>query len=102
MKTFARALLPLFLAIACGTASADTPAERRTEIQKRTKEVLTKLYSVRPSAKGAISSAYGYAVFTNLGINLVLISAAGGNGLAHNNKTGKSTYMKMISGGVGL
>ena len=83
-------------------AAAQSPAERRAEINKRSSEVLQRLYKVRPGAKEAISKAYGYAVFTNLGINLVFISAAGGNGLAHNNKTGKDVYMKMVSGGVGL
>lgn len=41
-------------------------------------------------------------MFTNLGVNLVLMSLAGGSGLAHENKTGKDIYMKMLSGGVGL
>jgi lipid-binding SYLF domain-containing protein len=102
MKILARSLVLLSLAIACGMASAETPAERRAEITKRSNEVLQRLYKVRPGAKDAIAKSYGYAVFTNLGVNLVLLSAAAGNGLAHNNKSGKSTYMKMISGGVGL
>ena len=101
MRPFARAfLLPLVLV--CASAAAETPAERRAEISKRSSEVLQRLYKVHPSARGAIAKAHGYAVFTNLGVNLVLISAAAGNGLAHNNKTGKSTYMKMISAGVGF
>ena len=101
MRPFASAfLLPLVFVFA--SAAADTPAERRAEINKRSSEVLQRLYKARPGAKDAVTKSYGYAVFTNLGINLILISAAGGNGLAHNNKSGKSTYMKMISGGVGL
>ena len=83
-------------------AAAQNPAERRAEIDKRSNEVLQRLYKAKPGAKDAIDKAYGYAVFTNLGINVVFISAAGGNGLAKVNKGGKPIYMKMVSAGVGL
>lgn len=49
-----------------------------------------------------IKNSYGYAVFSNVGINFVVFSAEGGIGLAHDNKTGKNTYMNMASGGVGF
>ncbi|HUH86182.1 MAG TPA: YSC84-related protein [Stellaceae bacterium] len=96
--------LGIFLLLVCfaGAALAETHAERRAEINKRRADTLAKLYKVHPAARGRIAGAYGYAVFTNLGINLVLIAAAGGNGVAHDNKTGHDTYMKMVSGGVGL
>jgi lipid-binding SYLF domain-containing protein len=83
-------------------AFAQNVAERRAEVDKRSNEVLQRLYKAKPGAKDAVSKAYGYAVFTNLGINLVFISAAGGNGLARVNKGGKTTYMKMASAGIGL
>ena len=41
-------------------------------------------------------------MFSNVGINLLLLSTANGYGVAHNNETGKDTYMKMWSGGVGI
>ena len=41
-------------------------------------------------------------MFTNLGVNLVIMSVAGGSGVAHDNKSGRDLYMKMLSGGVGL
>lgn len=94
--------LLLTLALFAAPVSADTPAERRAEINKRTKETLAQLYKVRPSAKADVAKAYGYAVFDNLGINIIFLSAGGGTGLAHNNRTGKSTYMKMLTGGVGI
>ena len=99
MKNIAIALVLASLAL---PAAAETPAERRAEIKKRTAETLTRLYTVHPAAKTKISKAYGYAVFTNLGINLIFLSAAGGNGLAHQNKAGKDIFMKMLSGGVGF
>jgi len=97
MKAIAAALA---LFIAASSALAESPAERRAEIRKRTSETLGKLYKIHPAAKGKISGSYGYAVFTNLGVNLVLLSVAGGSGLAHGG--GRDVYMKMLSGGVGL
>ena len=49
-----------------------------------------------------MANAVGYAVFSNTGINVLLLSTANGWGVAHNNETGKDTYMKMWSGGVGV
>jgi len=65
-------------------------------------ETLKMLYKYAPEAKKMISRSYGYATFTNFGVNLILVSTEGGKGLAHNNKTGINTYMNMASGGVGL
>jgi len=98
MRAFAGFLLLLFSV----HAFAESPAERRAGINKRRSETLAKLYQVHPAAKAKIGAAYGYAVFTNLGVNLVIMSVAGGSGVAHDNKTGRDTYMKMLSGGVGL
>jgi len=98
MRAFAAFLLLMFSL----SAVAESAGERRAEINKRRGETLAKLYQVHPAAKGKIGAAYGYAVFTNLGVNLVIMSVAGGSGVAHDNKTGRDTYMKMLSGGVGL
>jgi len=57
---------------------------------------------VHPAARADIQRAAGYAVFSNVGVNLIFLSAAGGSGVAHNNQTGKDTYMTMISGGLGI
>lgn len=65
-------------------------------------ETLAKLYKVHPLARGDIQNSVGYAVFSNIGVSLILLSAAGGSGVAHDNRSGKDTYMKMISGGIGL
>ena len=100
--TLRRVAIFLVLAGFCVASLAETPAERRAEINKRRAETLAKLYQVHPAAKAKIAGAYGYAVFTNLGINLVLMSVAGGSGVAHDNKAGRDVYMKMLSGGVGL
>jgi len=74
----------------------------RQEIQKMSRETLQMLYRYAPRARQQIKNAYGYATFSNVGINLFLLSTENGSGLAHNNKTGRDIYMKMFSGGVGV
>ncbi len=92
----------IFLSGFAGSAFAASPQEKRNEIRKMRSETLAKLYKVHPLARGDISRAVGYAVFSNIGVNLILLSAAGGSGVAHDNRTGRDVYMKMISGGVGF
>ena len=82
-------------------AKGDDPEEKRQTIQKMRQETLAGLYKYAPHAKDDILKAAGYAVFSNTGINLFVVSTANGWGVAHNNKTGKDTYMKMFSGGAG-
>lgn len=65
-------------------------------------ETLQLLYKYAPEARDMVLRSYGYATFTNVGVNIILFSAEGGKGMAHNNRTGKNTYMNMASGGIGL
>lgn len=76
--------------------------QERVERIKTSNETLQLLYKYAPEAKKMLQRSYGYATFTNVGVNLVLLSAEGGKGVAHNNKTGAKTYMNMASGGIGL
>jgi len=80
----------------------DENNKARLERKQTNQETLKKLYKYDPKAKEMIARSYGYATFTNFGVNLILFSAEGGKGLAYNNKTKKYTYMNMASGGVGL
>jgi len=84
------------------TGSGSSPAQERSEVQRMRSETLAKLYKVQPGAQAHIQKAAGYAVFSNVGVNLILLSAAGGSGVARDNKTGRDTYMRMVSGGVGF
>ncbi|EDZ63228.1 hypothetical protein SMGD1_1367 [Sulfurimonas gotlandica GD1] len=88
-----------------GKSDKDVKAENneaRKERQKTSNETLKKLYKYAPKSKKMIENSYGYATFTNVGVNLIILSAEGGKGMAHNNKTGKNIYMNMGSGGVGF
>lgn len=93
------------VALLCGIAGPSQAAsaeEQRSEIRKMRKDTLAQLYKVHPAARANIQKAAGYAVFSNVGINLIFLSAAGGSGVAHDNRSGKDIYMKMVSGGIGI
>ena len=78
--------------------------KQKSEILEMREETLARLYREKPSAEDMISKAVGYAVFSNTGINVLLISTANGKGIAHDSSSGNDIYMKMFSagGGVGL
>ncbi len=65
-------------------------------------ETLQLLYKFAPQTRRMVANSYGFATFSNVGLNFAAISGEGGEGLAHNNKTRKNTYMNMASGGIGL
>ena len=90
----------LFLA-ACGPKGGN-PNEKRQAVRDMAQDTLVKLRAIEPQAKADMNSAVGYAAFTNTGINLLLVSTGNGWGIAHDNETGKETYMKMFSAGVGV
>jgi len=78
------------------------PREARKGLLDMRKATLNKLYKESPHARKEVQNSVGYVVFSNIGINLFLISTANGAGVAHNNKTGEDTFMSMFSGGVGV
>ena len=95
--------LALCLSFLGGCASTgSTPSEKRASIQKMRQDVLTQLYSLKPSTRAQIQHAPGYAVFSNANVNIIFASFSGGYGVVHNNHTGRDTYMKMGEAGIGL
>jgi lipid-binding SYLF domain-containing protein len=104
MKTAIKRLV-LAVAIICVipfSAEAASRNEQRAGIQKMQSDVLGKLYRTQPGAEKEIASAVGYAVFSSADVAALFVSGSYGHGLAHNNSTGKETYMQMASAGVGL
>jgi lipid-binding SYLF domain-containing protein len=79
----------------------ETPAEKRAAIDAVAKESLTKLFNENGGAEKLHAKAYGYAVFDNHKVAFV-VSGGGGAGVAVEKASGKRTYMKMGTGGVGL
>jgi lipid-binding SYLF domain-containing protein len=89
--------------LAVGLASAgDSPEKKREKARKRAAATLEDLYKIQPESREAIQKSVGYAVFSNVGTNLLLVSTARGAGVAVNSKTKQDTFMKMISAGGGL
>ena len=83
-------------------ALADKAAKKRAKIDSMSVEVLERLYKEAPQTRDMIKKAEGYGVFSNIGVNVIFLSAGGGNGVVVDNDSGKRTYMNMGSAGVGI
>ena len=84
------------------TAHAKLSDKDKNETQEMRQEVLAQLYENNPEARDLITNSEGYAVFNNGGVNLIFLSAGSGKGVAHDNRSGQDTYMRMATGGVGI
>jgi len=85
-------------------AAADKAAEQRAEIRKMRDQTLADLYKQRPELRAKVEKAPGYAVFSNVGVQVVFFGGAGGHGVAVDNNTGKEIFMSMaqVSAGLGV
>jgi lipid-binding SYLF domain-containing protein len=101
MSIVPTAVLAVLLA-ACATTGGSTPAEKRKAVHTMKQGVLTELYKVKPDTRKQIQAAPGYAVFSNVNVNVIFASFGGGYGVVHNGKTGRDVYMKMGEVGIGL
>jgi lipid-binding SYLF domain-containing protein len=80
----------------------DKVAQERAEIRKMAKDTLVRLYKAQPSAKKAVQSAAGYAVFSNFGMKIFVAGGGSGKGVALSNTSKKETFMKMVEVQAGL
>ena len=85
-------------------AKGDSPEEKRANIQHMTTQTLADLYKEKPGVKARLEKATGYAVFSNLNVKILMLGSGQGYGMAVDNGTKKTVYMKMVElgGGVGL
>ncbi len=63
---------------------------------------LQRLYKAQPNAKTAVEGAAGYAVFSNMGVKILVAGSGNGKGIAVDNKTKHETFMRMIELQAGL
>lgn len=80
----------------------DSKEQQRAEVRKTSQQILNQLYRASPSAKGAVASAAGYAVFSNFGMKIFVAGGGTGSGVAVNNANKKETFMKMVEVQAGL
>lgn len=67
-------------------------------------EVLNEFYGQHPELKARVRDAAGYAVFSNVGVNVIFASFAGGHGVVVKRGMYKDEerFMRMGSAGIGL
>src|SRR5947208_7946142 len=102
MKSRTIARLVVISLLATGLANADSANEKREKSRKMAAQTLQELYKLQPTSQAAVQQSAGYAVFNNMGTNLLLLSTARGAGIAVNSQSKQETFMKMISAGAGL
>jgi len=102
------AAIPIFTTVAllCALAvpanASDDRAKQQQQIQTATQDTLQRLYRAEPKTKLAIKRAYGYAVFSDLGVKILFGGTGNGKGVAIDNRTKHETYMKMVELQAGL
>ena len=94
--------LALLCALALAANASEDKAKQQQQIQTATQDTLQRLYRAEPKTKLAIKHAYGYAVFSDLGVKILFGGTGNGKGVAVNNRTKHETYMKMVELQAGL
>ena len=97
-------LLAMVVVLGIGSAFAEESAqvqERRQEIDKNAQATLDELLKTHDDVRDLYGRAVGYAVFTVTKGGFI-VSGGGGNGVAVDKASGKRTYMRMGTGGIGL
>jgi lipid-binding SYLF domain-containing protein len=89
-------------AIAVSAHVGDGRADKQKKIRKMAQDTLQRLYAAKPSAKSKVQGAAGYAVFSDLGVKILLAGSGKGHGIAVNNGTRQETFMKMLEVQAGL
>jgi lipid-binding SYLF domain-containing protein len=102
MKRREMSLAMAALVVAPPAAFAATKEESQAEVRKAAQDALAAVYKAAPSARKAVESAAGYAAFSNFGMKILLAGSGTGKGIAVNNKTKATTYMKMAELQAGL
>ena len=97
-------LAAVFALVAPGIALGADKAKEQAEVRKAGQDALAAVYKAAPSARKAVESAAGYAAFSNFGMKILVAGGGSGKGIAVNNKTKATTYMKMaeVQAGLGI
>lgn len=94
--------LALVLLLAgCAAPKGESVQAKRDYVQQMKNETLSRLYKEAPEARQKVASAPGYAVFSSINTNLLLLSSSSGFGVCVDRAAGRNIYMKMRQVGVG-
>jgi lipid-binding SYLF domain-containing protein len=89
----------LCLLSACSTSQSLVQSrneKQRASIRRVAETALSELYRAKPSARIAVESSAGYAVFSDYGFRFIFMGDARAMGVAVNNMTKQETFMKMV------
>jgi hypothetical protein len=75
-------ILCVALLSASACLAADDNEEKRQKTRKMAADALQDLYKLEPASQAAIRNAAGYAVFDNMGVNVLLLSTDRGSGIS--------------------
>lgn len=96
-------LLALACSLALATHAADSDKEKQQkQIRSMSQDTLQRLYKAEPKTKAAVKRAFGYAVFSDLGVKILFGGTGNGKGIAVNNRSKHETFMKMLEVQAGL
>lgn len=89
------------LMFAGAVLAQDKVEKERAEIKARSEASLQTLFNEIEGSKANYDKAVGYAVFATTKAGFI-VTGGGGSGITVDKSTGKTVYMKMGMGGVGL
>ena len=85
----------------CGPKGS-TRAEKIESSMTMVQNTLQEAYRRKPDLKPMVERAQGYAVFSNIGTQLIILATGNGYGVVHDYQTGRDTHMRMAQLGVGI
>jgi lipid-binding SYLF domain-containing protein len=103
MHTHILVAAAMVCALAVIAHASDPKIEKKqNDIRNMARDTLQRLYKADPKAKSAVEGAAGHAVFSNLGIKILVAGSGNGKGIAVDNKSKQETFMKMLELQAGL
>lgn len=107
MKTLGTVTLCILLAVSTASFAQEAPVKmdkksaKRAAIDQMARETLERLLAEDARASALADDAVGFAVFDSFKA-AVLVSGGGGVGVAVDSSSGRRTYMKMGTAGIGV
>ena len=86
----------------CAKPQGYSPQSKRAYVIQMRDNTLAEIYRKSPYVKDLVEHAAGYGVFSNINTQLLIVGSGNGYGVITDNSNGKTTFMRMAGGGVGL